>query len=117
MNALTNGRVRGRAGGGSAGLPFRPPTLSVADTARAARSPPPIANFHPRRHLNESGLTTKYIVTQRGQLQCFITVEICTLRATREQNHLTVTHKLSRVFFVETMKYVYITYEQAYKVV
>ena len=27
-------------------------------------------------------LTTKYIVTQRGQFQCFITVEICTVRAT-----------------------------------
>ena len=33
------------------------------------------------------GATTKYIVTQSGQLKCFITVEICTLRATREQNH------------------------------
>ena len=62
MNALTNGKVRERAGGGSAGLPFRPPTLSVADTARAARSPPPIANFHPRRHLNESGLTHVVLV-------------------------------------------------------
>ena len=55
------------------------------------------------------GATTKYIVTQSGQLKCFITVEICTLRATREQNHLAVTHKLSRVFFMETMKYDYVS--------
>ena len=50
-------------------------------------------------HLRAPMVTiTKYIVKQSGHLQCFITVEICTLRATREQNHLAVTHKLSRVF-------------------